>query len=71
MGSIHLMALQKEHDILDLLLLLPALLNPFYADLPYPFHRNEFIRRILNHIQRILSELLDDPLCKLRSDAFN
>ena len=65
------MALQKEHDILDLFLFLPALLNPFYADLPDSFHRNEIIWRILYYVQRILSEFLNNPLCKLRPDAFD
>ena len=71
MGSTDLMALEKQHDILDLLLLLPAVLNALHANLSDPFHFNQRIRMFLDYIQRILPELLHDPPGKLRPDPFD
>ena len=70
MAGRNIMTLQKEHDILDLLLLLPALLDPLYADFADPGHFQKTIRILLDHVQRIGSELFYDPSGKLRSDPF-
>ena len=50
MGSADLMTLQKEHDILDLLLLLPAAFDPVNPYLSDPFHLKKFIRPLLYDI---------------------
>ena len=65
MSRTDFMALKKQHDILDLFLFLPAVLDPLHADLPDPFHLDQFVRILFNHIQCILPEFLHDPLCKL------
>ena len=63
--------LQKEHDILDLLLLLPALLNPIHAHAPDPGHLKEAVRVFLDDIQRVGAKLLYDPARKTGADPLH
>ena len=63
------MSLKKEHDILDLLLLCPALLNPLHAGLPYAGNRQESVRLLLNDSKRILAEFFYNSFRKFRTDS--
>ncbi|EJX04947.1 hypothetical protein EVA_06945 [gut metagenome] len=70
-GSTHSIALQEEHYILDVLLFLPTLTNLFYTLLADTRHIIEFFNIGLNHVNSIQTELLDDELGELRTDAFD
>ena len=71
MAGTDLMPLQKEHDIFDLFLILPAFFDPFYPDLANPLHFDQQFRLLLDHVKGILPELLYDPLCEFRAYAFH
>ena len=68
-GGADLMALEKKHDILDLLLLLPALFDALHPNLPDALHLQQRIRMLLYHVQRIFAEFLDDALREFRPHA--
>ena len=69
MGGADLVALEKEHDIFDFLLLLPALLDTLHPDFPDSLHLQQRIRMLLYHVQRIFPKFLNDALCKLGTHA--
>ena len=71
MAGRDIVTLQKEHDVLDLLLLLPALLDPLHADLPDAGHLQQAVRILLDHVQRIGTKLLHDSPGELRPDTFD
>ena len=54
------MPLQEEHDVLDFLLLDPALFDPFHTDFSDSRDLQQIVRRSLDHFQRILAEFLHD-----------
>ena len=64
----HVVPLQKEHDIFDLLLLLPALFHLVHTCLSDSGHTKQSVRVALDHLQRILAESLHDPAGKLGTD---
>ena len=57
-----IMPLQEDHDIADLLLLLPALFDPFYTDAANPRYFQQLLRPLFDHVQGIFAELPDDLL---------
>ena len=63
------MALQKEHDIFDFLLLLPALLDIRHPARSDARHFQKPLRGRLDDFQGVLSELLDNPAGELGPDA--
>ena len=71
MAGADFMPLQKKHDILDLLLLFPALPDPLHPHSADAFHLDQRIRIFLDHIQRVLSEFLHNAAGKLRPHAFD
>ena len=65
------MALEKQHDILDLLLLGPALLDPLHPEFPDTRHIKQKIRLMLDHFQRPVSEGVYDLFGKFRTDPLD
>ena len=66
-----IVALQKEHDILDLPLLLPSLFDPLHAELPDPGDLVEAVRLLLNDAQGVRAELADDLAGKFGADSLD
>ena len=60
------MPLQKKHDVLDLLLLLPTLLDPLHPHSADALHFDQSLRVFLYHIQRIFAKFLHNAPCELR-----
>ena len=71
MGGGDIVALQEEHDVLDLFLLLPAPFDPFHADPSDAAHLQQPIGGLFDDVQSIGAELLHDPSGKLRSDSLH
>ena len=71
MSRTDIMALQEEHDVLDLFLILPAFPDPFHPDFPDSRNLQQTFRRFLDDNQCVLSELPDNRLGKLRPDALD
>ena len=67
----YVMALQEEHDVLDLLLLLPALFDPVHANTSDAGHIKQAVRIIFDDVQCISSKLPDDPPCEGRADPLD
>ena len=70
-GNAHAMSLQEEHDVLDVLLLRPALLDLFHAFLTDSFHLIEALDVVFNHVDGFSAELGDNETRETRSDAFD
>ena len=70
MRGADIMALQKDHDVFDLFLLLPAFFDPVHAEPADPVYLQQLLRILFDHSQRIFSESLDDPPGILRTDPF-
>ena len=71
MGSRHIMALQKQHNVFDFLLLCPAFFDALHAELPDTRNLNQNIRIFFDDFQRLFSELIHNLLGKFRSDSLN
>ena len=65
------MALQKDHDVLDLPLFLPALFDPLHPNPSDSLYPDQRIRVLVDHIQRILPELLYDASGKFRANPLD
>ena len=65
------MALQEEHDVLDFLLLLPALLYALYTYFADTLDFQKLIRIFFDDLKRILAELTDDQPGVFRTDSFD
>ena len=68
MAGAHIVALQKEHDIFDLLLFRPALFDLVDTGLSDPGHMKKSVGIILDHFQGIPAEGLHDPAGIFGSD---
>ena len=66
-----IMTLQKQHDIPDFLLFLPASCDSIHPQLPDAIHFQELFRILFNDVQGLRTELLHNAVCKLRADAFD
>ena len=66
-----IMALEKEHDVLYLFLLLPAAFDPLHPQLPDAGDLDQPVGIFFDHVQCIRAELLHDPLCKFRADSLD
>ena len=64
-------ALEKEHDVFDFLLFLPAFFNLVYTFFPYSVDFKQPVGRIFNHRDRIGAKFGDNSFGKLRPNAFN
>ena len=69
MAGAHIVTLQKEHYIFDLLLLRPALFDLIDTCLSDSGHMKKPVGIILDHFQGILSEGLNDPAGILWPDS--
>ena len=65
------MSLQEKHDVLDFLLLLPALFDLLDPHFPDPGNRIEPVRVGLDDLKGVLAKFLDDLLRVLRADALD
>ena len=65
------MSLKKQHDILNLFLLLPARFDALHANFSDSLHLNQGIRIFLDNLQGILPKLFYNPSCKLRTNPFD
>ena len=71
MAGRDVVALQEEHDVLDLLLLQPALFDPLHTHLADAGHLQQQIRILLDHVQRLRPELPYDAAGELRAHALD
>ena len=70
-GGTHVMPLEKEHDVFDLLLLDPALLDALDPDPADPGNIQQAVGLLLNDVQGIRAEDPDDPGSELGSDPLD
>ena len=66
-----IVGLEKEHDVLDLFLLLPAFFDPLNALLPYTRHLKQAVWALLDDVQGVFTELSDDPLREFGTNALD
>ena len=64
-------ALEKEHDVFDFLLFLPAFFNLVYTFFPYSVNFEQPVWSIFNHRDRVSAKFGDNPFGKLRSNTFD
>ena len=65
----HIVPLQKEHDVFDLLLLDPALFDLLHARFPDARDTVEPVRITFDHFERVFTEGLHDPAGILGADS--
>ena len=70
-GGAHVMPLEEEHDVLDLLLFHPALLNALHPDPADAGDVQQPVGRFLDDVQRVGTEGPDDPPGELWPDALD
>ena len=71
MGSRHIFALQEQHDALDFLLFCPSAFYSVNSLLADVWNFDKTFRFRLYHVQRILTKLGHDELCKLRTNTLD
>ena len=70
-GGAHVMPLEKEHDVLDLLLFHPALLDALHPDPSDAGDIQQAVGRFLDDVERVGAEGPDDPPGELGPDALD
>ena len=65
------MGLQEQHNILNLFLFNPALLNLIDSFRSDARNFGQTVRRVVKHIKRLFTESLDDSASVHRANAFN
>ena len=70
-GRADIIALKKQHDILDFFLLLPAFLNHLDPLFPNSGDLQQPVCSFFDHRQRIRAEQLNDPFGKARANALD